>query len=642
MNPLRRSLPPCSALLLAALVLPSPVASAGLGAPTLKWAYGGCFSSWCQTGWYASPVVADIDGDGAAEVAWASYDFVLLDGKTGSLEKRVAGSSRAWPGLALADLTGDGSLEIVVGRGGSSGQVVVHDRLGEVVRTMSPFSAEVRTLAVDDLDGDGTKEIVVGRASGGSYEQVDVLEPSGTTRPGWPARRTGEPGYGWGMYNENLAIADMDGDGDRELFAPTDTHFVTALDDDGNQLPANSMYGTGKVWSEVGTNVDLVADLRGWTECETERRPNFANCSPAVGDVDGDGTLELVLPGDVYDCSIGDPDGDLYVLPWILRLDRSRWAAGSYDWTVIPAPGASGGPLSEDYSVIENAVHNAVLADLDGDGRLEILIPSYDGKLHAWWLDKTEHGSWPVVVTGNPTPIRFAGEPAVADLDDDGQAEVIFTSWPEKGSGERGKLHVVSSMGVPLFSVDLPVPRGDSWNGGLAAPTLANVDDDPELEAVVGTVSSGVAVYDLPGSAGARVLWRTGRGSFARSGQPAASLPTEASGAGHPLRVVDDGAALQASYTPACGARDHAIFRGSAPSGGPATWSGVVCGLGTSGHASFDPGSPAPNGLILFVVVGQTPTAEGSYGRSSTGAERPEATGLGVCDHARELGGSCG
>ena len=56
------------------------------------------------------------------------------------------------------------------------------------------------------------------------------------------------------------------------------------------------------------------------------------------------------------------------------------------------------------------------------------------------------------------------------------------------------------------------------WNGGLAAPTLANIDADADLEVVVGTSPSGVVAYDLPGSASARVLWRTGRGGYKRSG----------------------------------------------------------------------------------------------------------------------------
>lgn len=37
---------------------------------------------------------------------------------------------------------------------------------------------------------------------------------------------------------------------------------------------------------------------------------------------------------------------------------------------------------------------------------------------------------------------------------------------------------------------------------------------------VLQTAFSGVVAYDLPGTAGARVLWSTGRGSFLRAGTP--------------------------------------------------------------------------------------------------------------------------
>jgi hypothetical protein len=48
--------------------------------PTLKWQRGGCYNSWCETGWYASPAVADIDGDGELEVIGSAYSIVSLDG----------------------------------------------------------------------------------------------------------------------------------------------------------------------------------------------------------------------------------------------------------------------------------------------------------------------------------------------------------------------------------------------------------------------------------------------------------------------------------------------------------------------------------------------------------------------------------
>jgi protein-S-isoprenylcysteine O-methyltransferase Ste14 len=47
--------------------------------PVLKWQRGGCYASWCETGWYSSPAVADLDGDGTAEVIGATYSVVILD-----------------------------------------------------------------------------------------------------------------------------------------------------------------------------------------------------------------------------------------------------------------------------------------------------------------------------------------------------------------------------------------------------------------------------------------------------------------------------------------------------------------------------------------------------------------------------------
>ncbi|MGH8171733.1 MAG: FG-GAP-like repeat-containing protein [Rhodanobacteraceae bacterium] len=496
-------------------------AHAQVQTPVLKWAYGGCFTSWCQTGWYSSPAVADLDGDGHGDVIAGSYDIVALVGDTGALRWRGPSDSRVWPGIAIGDLNHDGHPGIVVGRGGA--EVTVYNFDGSV-RDGWPAHAfangEVRSLALADLDANGTLQVVVGDAASVSANQVNVLDANGNVRAGFPARHPVDPGYGSGMYNENVAIADMDGDGHPEIFAPTDTHYVTALDRNGGQLRANAMYGTSsaggpKFWSEVGVHVDQAVDLRGYAECGTEHRPNFASSAPAIADVDGDRVPELVLPGNVYNCGT-DPYTDLYYDVWLLRADRTRWAASGFDWTQIPARGASGAPLSEDYNVIQNIAANAVVADLDGDRIQEILLPSYDGKLHAWWLDKTEHGAWPFVVPG--AGIHFASEPVVADLDNDGRAEVLFTSWGENDNGESGKLYVLNADGAQIVAIDLPPARGASWSGGLAAPTLANIDGDGELEIVINTVAAGVVAYDLPGTRYARTQWSTGRGGERRTG----------------------------------------------------------------------------------------------------------------------------
>ncbi len=484
------------------------------GAPVLLWANGGCFASWCQTGWYGSPAVADIDGDGALEVVWASYDLVALKASDGSLKWREAATGRSWGGPVVADLDGDGHLEIAAAHDDS---VSILGGAGNLKASVTPFaSGEVRTLAAGDVAGDGKLELVAGRAAGPGTGQVTVLDHAGAPLAGWPGLAAGAPGYGWGLYNQNVALGDLLGTGKRQVVAPSDVHYVMAFAGDGSQLPANARYGAGKVWSQVGANVDDAADVRGWTECATERRFNFADAPASIADLDGDGTREVVIVGNAYDCSV-DPYLSLYRGPIILKADRSRWAAGPYDWTVLPAPKPGSGPRSEDWSVIETALSNPVLADLDGDGVKEILYASYDGRVHAWWLDKTQHGGWPYAVTGGG--LRFASEPAVADLDGDGKAEVILTTWTETAGTAVGSLVILDWQGRQLFSVALPPSRSQPGrNGALGAPTLANLDAGPELEVLVGTVSSGVVAYRIPGSVSTGIRWGTGRGNYRRDG----------------------------------------------------------------------------------------------------------------------------
>ena len=88
-----------TALLCAALVLPA----AGAGpvtdsiylpfvavirpwneTPVLQWQRGGCYSSWCETGWYSSPALADVNGDGRDDILASAYSLWALDGVSGT------------------------------------------------------------------------------------------------------------------------------------------------------------------------------------------------------------------------------------------------------------------------------------------------------------------------------------------------------------------------------------------------------------------------------------------------------------------------------------------------------------------------------------------------------------------------------
>lgn len=505
-------------------------AQAAFGAPILLWSRGGCYTTWCQTGWYSSPAVANLDGDPQAEVVASAYSIFILDGLDGRIEIRApsgfaAGSSdsdvgRTWPDIALGNIDQSPDLEIITAH--SAGWLSAYNAGLQFKpgwpKQITPGS-ELRSLAAADLDGDGDVEILA--ASTRSQNQWYAFEHTGALRASyWPQHGADSAtnGYTAGCYNQNIAAGDLDGDGLAEIIGPNDTHYLAAFQDNGAQIPANPMYGANRIWSLVGVHVNHQVDLRGYAICGGEHRPNFANSAPIIVDLDSNGTLETVVIGNVYNCGTS-PYTDLYEIPFVFNGDRTRWQAGSYDWTVLPNPAPDSAPLSEDYNQIENSRPNPTAADLDGDGKLEILYPSYDGRVHAYWLDKTEHGSWPYAVKkSNESFIRFASEVVVADLDADGSAEVIFTSWTQKGSNRTGKLHILNSMGVPIYEIDLPAADSSGWNGGLAAPTLANIDSEPGLELLVNTAHSGVAAYDLPNTARARVLWGTGRGSFLRGG----------------------------------------------------------------------------------------------------------------------------
>ncbi len=516
-----------SLLIFASLIL-QPVAAqpSAIATPVLKWQKGGCYSSWCETGWYSSPAVIDLDGDGDVEVIGGLYSLFLLDGATGNQIKSIdPAGSRVWSDIAVADIDNNGDLEVVSVH---STYIHVWDHNLNLVWSRQPVDGyELRSLALYDLDYNVDLEIMV--ASTRSYDQWYVYEHNGNLRAGdWPQHNPDSDtnGYASGCFNQNIAAGDMNHDGLVEIIGSNDTHYTAAFYPNGSQVPASTIYGTlpgglAKPWSRVGMHVSHLVDLRGYADCGIDHRPNFAHSPPTLADLDNNGILELVIVGNVYNCGTS-PYTSLYEMPFIFNRDRTRWSNASYDWTDIPIPDGSAAPRSEDYNIIESSHPVPVVADLDGDGIKEILYPSYDGRMHAYWLDKTEHGNWPYSVTKSTESfLRFASPPVIADLDDDGHAEVIFASWAQKSSNQSGYLHILDYLGNPLHEIQLPAAFGSlTWNGVLASPTLANIDSDPDLEVVLTSAHSGFLAYDLPGTATAQVLWATGRGNFLRSGSP--------------------------------------------------------------------------------------------------------------------------
>jgi len=98
--------------------------------------------------------------------------------------------------------------------------------------------------------------------------------------------------------------------------------------------------------------------------------------------------------------------------------------------------------------------------------------------------------------------------------------------------------------------------------------------------------------------------------------------------------------AVNLTFAPSCHATDNTVYWGSAS--GHMTgisWTQSACAFGPGGSATVSPGTPAPGGLFYFVVVPSNGASEGSYGRNSSGTERPQ--GSGTCHFPQLLGGTC-
>lgn len=324
--------------------------------------------------------LGDVDGDGDLDIlvpVFKGQNRLLINNGSGRFTNesatRLPNDADASVHAALADLDGDGDLDLVIA---NEGQNRLYRNGGPatpgvfVEIALPADSGVTESVAVGDVDGDSDLDLVFGNlgiGTGGQSNQL-LLNDGAATFAVAPANAfpaIADPTY-------QALLFDANGDGHLDIFSANNAG--------QNRLALND--GSG-VFTDVTTaNLPVDGD----------------DCTAATfGDVDGDGDLDLVtlsfnaapnrlllndgfgkfaeaatgaLPGDPgmanYDADFGDIDGDgdldLVVVGILTRIYRND-GAGTFS--------AANGAVPLDWMF---GTYDVDLGDLDGDGDLDAFV----------------------------------------------------------------------------------------------------------------------------------------------------------------------------------------------------------------------------------------------------------------------------
>ncbi len=301
------------------------------------------------------------------------------------------------------------------------------------------------SVAYGDVTGDGNPELVVGGMDG----VVTVTTVGGSI--------IRQMTTGPGAIHSSPTLADLDGNGVDDIVVGNTHGDVVAFRGNGSEI--------------FRTRTNLENERLGVTS-----KPDDVYSTPAVGDVDGDGKPEIVVTSADHHVYAWNPDGSL--LPGFPTWQKdTTWSSPS-------------------------------LADVDGDGMAEIIIaydidyltardvgcPGFGASVRVLEHDASQ--KWHTCI---PNEI-ITSSPAVADLDRDGDLEIVigsglFFAWQHGFAPARRMwvLDAASGAVAPGWPVDLGAVSDVN-------PAVGDLDGDPQLEIATTAANGLVSVWEHTGS----------------------------------------------------------------------------------------------------------------------------------------------
>lgn len=422
-------------------------------------------------------VAGQMDNDPALEIATTSGN--VIDVATHAVQWTRSGGFGAH--LRLAPLPGANYQQLIAAE--SWQYVYSYDIARQLPRWSINTPQDIGALQIADVDNDGLPEVIIGDGQWGNVRVYDLV----TQAQKWA---THNPEHGV----TNIAVGDTDGDGVADL-----------------------LWGAG--WTSTGSDYLYVANTVGlhdikWRSIDLQG----PFLGPLIGDLDGDGKPELVV------CSYSS------------ESDYSSGRILVFDLATLTLRGISA-PVVNNYAW--TGVHDLKLRDVDGDGRMEIVVAAdylYDGVVEIYSFDASNQftRTWTNSTRPSGSPFNLV---EVADLDGNGTQKIIAGNTVAH----------TGSPGVYLYIYDYP-SGAESWHSvnmasGFNAVTGLVVQDldgngSKEIAALVG--GGDLYTFNGPSRQLVSLVQRTGWTLLSGRPDPSGLISADQAGLGHFLQFAND------------------------------------------------------------------------------------------------------
>jgi hypothetical protein len=411
-----------------------------------------------RSGFLATPAVGDVTGDRRPEILETGLDGRLYGWD--SRGRRLRGfpfhialeapaehgrlDAAIYASPALADLDGDGRLDVVFGAADQRIYAVRGDGTSlpgwPVLARSGDYAAKILSSpAIGDLNGDGRPDVVEGTAEAygstpNTTGRVYAFDGRGRALPGWPVAPTALsadsiPLAGQGVP-DSPSLADVDGDGRDEVAVSAFTGQPDLFRGDGTRM--NGPPGSLGHFQTSG---------RGAASAASAPSILALGANSAFGRLSPGGPLRYF--GGVIDSRLANAQLSP-ATPMAFQHLLGGWDARTGDW--LPAFPA----VMEGWQIPSAPA----IADVDGDGRAEVLAGSSGDVLHAFREDGSEPPGWPKDTGG-----WLLASPAVGDVDGDGRNEVVAVT-------RDGWLYVWDTPAPSSGPAPWPAFRHDAHNTG--------------------------------------------------------------------------------------------------------------------------------------------------------------------------------